>query len=74
MFSLGMISFRHIQRTSAEHDKVFQIMSKFSDFMALDHRSDLLRRAIESAHLEMCEDNRQPSLSSQDFFLIFVHF
>lgn len=39
---------------------MFHIMSQFSQFMALDPRPGLLRQAIEIAHLEFCDDVRQP--------------
>ncbi|CAF4857376.1 unnamed protein product [Rotaria sp. Silwood1] len=60
----------HIQRTNAEHEHIFQIMTQFPQFLALDQRSNLLRQAIEIAHLELCEDHRQPVLPSNGFFLI----
>ncbi len=45
-------------------------MTKIPQFMALDHRSGVLRQAIEIIHLEICEENRQPgfSLSLLRFF------
>ena len=55
---------RHVQRTNAEHEQMFQIMTQFHQFMALDPRPGLLRQAIEVAHLEICEDIRQPGFSS----------
>jgi hypothetical protein len=44
-------------------------MTQFPQFMALDPKPDLLRQAIEAAHLEMCEDNRQPGLILHSIFL-----
>jgi len=35
-------------------------MTQFPEFMALDQRPEILRQAIETAHLEICEENRQP--------------
>jgi hypothetical protein len=35
-------------------------MTQFPQFMALDQRSEILRQAIEIAHLETCEENGQP--------------
>ncbi|CAF3004353.1 unnamed protein product [Rotaria sp. Silwood2] len=60
----------HIQRTNVEHEQIFQLMTQFPQFLALDQRSNLLRQTIEVAHLEICEDNRQPVLPSNGFFLI----
>ncbi|CAF0858697.1 unnamed protein product [Rotaria sordida] len=60
----------HIQRTNTEHEQIFQIMTQFPQFLALDQRSNLLRQAIEIAHLEICEDKRQPVIPSNGFFLI----
>lgn len=60
----------HVQRTRTEHDQIFQIMTQFPQFMALDPRADLLRQAIEIAHLEICEENRQPVLPSNGYFFI----
>ncbi len=51
---------RHVQRTDAENDQIFQIMTQFSDFMILDQRPGMLRQAIQLAHLEICEENHQP--------------
>ncbi len=59
---------RHVQRTSAEHEQIFQIMTQFPEFMALDPKPDLLRQAIEVAHLEICEESRQPGLILQFVF------
>ncbi|CAF3321784.1 unnamed protein product [Rotaria socialis] len=60
----------HIQRTNAEHEQIFQIMTQFPQFMAIDQRPKLLRQAIEIAHFEICDDIRQPVLPSNGFFLI----
>jgi hypothetical protein len=49
-------------------------MTQFPQFMALDPRPDLLRQAIETAHLEICEENRQPGFISNYFLLIFYIF
>jgi hypothetical protein len=35
-------------------------MTQFPDFMILDQRPAMLRKAIELAHLELCEENHQP--------------
>ncbi|CAF0954931.1 unnamed protein product [Adineta steineri] len=60
----------HIQRTNAENDEIFQIMSQFPEFMALDQRPEILREAIELAHLDLCEENQQPVLPSNGYFFI----
>lgn len=51
---------RHVQRTSTEHDEIFRILKQFPQFMALDHRLDVLRQLVEVAHLELCEEVKQP--------------
>lgn len=67
-----ILSIRHVQRTNAEHEQIFQIMTQFPQFMALDPRPELLRQIIEIAHLEICEENRQPGFifSSSSYFNI----
>jgi len=47
-------------------------MTQFPQFMAIDQRPDLLRQAIELAHLEICEESRQPGfILSYQFFTFF---
>lgn len=53
---------RHVHRTNTEHEQIFQIMTQFPEFMALDQRPDLLKQAIETAYLEISDDIRQPGL------------
>jgi hypothetical protein len=47
-------------------------MTQFPQFMAIDQRPNLLRQAIELAHLEICEENRQPGyiFSSRFFYIL----
>ncbi|CAF4294907.1 unnamed protein product, partial [Adineta steineri] len=45
-------------------------MSQFPEFMALDQRPEILREAIELAHLDLCEENQQPVLPSNGYFFI----
>ncbi|CAF0735528.1 unnamed protein product [Adineta ricciae] len=59
-----------IQRTNAENDQIFQIMSQFPEFMALDPRAEILREAIELAHLEICYEANQPVLPTNGYFFI----
>jgi hypothetical protein len=47
-------------------------MTQFPQFMGLDQRSDILRQAIEIAHLETCEETGQPGFIYT--FLLFLHF
>ena len=49
-----------MQRSSAEHEQVFQILNRFPAFKEIDPRTDLLRQVVELAHLDQAEDNRQP--------------
>ena len=58
---------RQIQRTNAENDQIFQIMAQFPEFMALDPRAEILREAIELAHLEICHEEKQPGCSVRNF-------
>ena len=46
-------------------------MTQFPQFMALDSRSDILRQVVELAHLETCEENRQPGSIDTFFFSVF---
>ncbi|CAF1496626.1 unnamed protein product [Adineta ricciae] len=59
-----------IQRTNAENDQIFQIMAQFPEFMALDPRAEILREAIELAHLEICHEDKQPVLPTNGYFFI----
>ena len=52
-----------MQRSSAEHEQVFQILNRFPAFKKIDQRTDLLRQLVELAHLDQAEDNRQPGLT-----------
>ena len=64
----SIASCRHVQRTSAEHDEIFQILKQFPRFMSLDNRTDLLRQVVEVAHLEICDENKQPGEYSSILF------
>ncbi|CAF0878140.1 unnamed protein product [Didymodactylos carnosus] len=59
----------HVQRTAAEHNEVFQILSQFEQFMSLD-QPDILKHAVQIAHIEVCSESKQPVLGSTGFYLI----
>ncbi|UJR26950.1 hypothetical protein I4U23_008258 [Adineta vaga] len=60
----------HVHRTNAENDQIFEIMTQFAEFRALDQRAEILREAIELAHLEICEEDKQPILPTNGYFFI----
>ena len=68
---------RHVQRSLAEHQEIFEILQKFPDFMSLDPRKELLRQIAEITHLEICDEIKQPGLSYrwifQFIFIFLIH-